>query len=58
MDPMLGSCNLMAFIATTDSARACAFCEQDDLGILTAPGGAKIAWFKDPEGNTASVTQF
>src|SRR5262245_26718818 len=24
---------------------------QDDLGIVTFPGGAKVAWFKDPDGN-------
>jgi catechol 2,3-dioxygenase-like lactoylglutathione lyase family enzyme len=30
---------------------------QDDLGIWTAPGGAQIAWFKDPDGNTLSLTQ-
>ena len=34
------------------------FLQQDDLGIWTAPGGAKIAWFKDPDGNTLSLTQF
>jgi catechol 2,3-dioxygenase-like lactoylglutathione lyase family enzyme len=32
--------------------------EQDEYGIWTAPGGAKVAWFKDPDGNTLSVTQF
>ena len=32
--------------------------EQDDLGIWTAPSGAKIFWFKDPDGNTLSLTQF
>ena len=30
---------------------------QDDLGIWTSPSGAKIAWFKDPDGNTLSITQ-
>lgn len=30
---------------------------QDDLGIWTAPGGAKVAWFKDPDGNLLSVSQ-
>lgn len=34
------------------------FMQQDELGIWTAPGGARIAWFKDPDGNTLSVTQF
>lgn len=31
---------------------------QDDLGIWTAPGGDRIAWFKDPDGNTLSLTTF
>ncbi len=31
---------------------------QDDLGIWAAPGGAHVAWFKDPDGNTLSLTQF
>jgi predicted enzyme related to lactoylglutathione lyase len=30
---------------------------QDERGIWTAPGGARIAWFKDPDGNTLSLTQ-
>lgn len=30
---------------------------QDELGIWRAPGGARVAWFKDPDGNTLSVTQ-
>ena len=32
--------------------------EQDESGVWTAPSGAKIAWFKDPDGNTLSLTQF
>jgi len=31
--------------------------EQDDLGIWSSPGGAKVAWFKDPDGNTLSISQ-
>lgn len=31
---------------------------QDDLGIWTTPEGAKIAWFKDPDGNILSLTEF
>ncbi len=31
--------------------------QQDDLGIWTAPGGARVAWFKDPDGNTLSISQ-
>lgn len=30
---------------------------QDEDGIWTAPGGAKIAWFKDPDGNILSIAQ-
>jgi catechol 2,3-dioxygenase-like lactoylglutathione lyase family enzyme len=33
------------------------FLEQDQLGIWTAPGGDKVAWFKDPDGNLLSVSQ-
>ena len=32
--------------------------EQDELGIWTAPGGDLVAWFRDPAGNTLSLTQF
>jgi len=32
--------------------------EQDEHGIWAAPGGARVAWFKDPDGNTLSLTQF
>ena len=31
---------------------------QDYLGIWTSPSGARVAWFKDPEGHTLSLTQF
>jgi catechol 2,3-dioxygenase-like lactoylglutathione lyase family enzyme len=30
---------------------------QDELGIWNAPGGARVAWFKDPDGNVLSVSQ-
>jgi catechol 2,3-dioxygenase-like lactoylglutathione lyase family enzyme len=30
---------------------------QDAEGIWTAPGGTKVAWFKDPDGNILSLTQ-
>jgi catechol 2,3-dioxygenase-like lactoylglutathione lyase family enzyme len=30
--------------------------EQDALGIWTAPGGTRVAWFKDPEGHVLSVS--
>jgi catechol 2,3-dioxygenase-like lactoylglutathione lyase family enzyme len=32
--------------------------EQDESGVWNSPGGAKVAWFKDPDGNTLSLTQF
>ncbi len=28
---------------------------QDDKGIWTAPGGTKVAWFKDADGNLLSL---
>lgn len=31
--------------------------DQDKLGIWTSPTGAKVAWFKDPDGNTLSVSE-
>lgn len=31
--------------------------EQDSRGIWTAPSGARVAWFLDPDGNNLSVTQ-
>ncbi len=34
------------------------FLEQDELGIWTSPdGAAKVAFFKDPDGNLLSLTQ-
>jgi catechol 2,3-dioxygenase-like lactoylglutathione lyase family enzyme len=32
--------------------------QQDDLGIWDSPSGARVAWFKDPDGNTLGITQF
>jgi catechol 2,3-dioxygenase-like lactoylglutathione lyase family enzyme len=31
--------------------------KQDDLGVWTAPTGAKVAWFKDPDGNILSIAE-
>ena len=31
--------------------------DQDDDGIWPAPGGARVAWFRDGDGHTLSVTQ-
>jgi catechol 2,3-dioxygenase-like lactoylglutathione lyase family enzyme len=32
--------------------------DQDDDGIWAAPGGDLVAWFKDPDLNVLSLTQF
>ena len=32
--------------------------EQDPHGVWTTPGGDRIAWFTDPDGNVLSLTQF
>jgi catechol 2,3-dioxygenase-like lactoylglutathione lyase family enzyme len=32
--------------------------DQDEFGIWKSPSGAQVAWFKDPDGNTLSLTQF
>ena len=31
--------------------------KQDELGIWTTPTRAKVAWFKDPDGNLLSVSE-
>lgn len=31
---------------------------QDPRGVWTAPDGTGVAWFRDPDGNTLSLTQF
>jgi catechol 2,3-dioxygenase-like lactoylglutathione lyase family enzyme len=33
------------------------FLKQDDAGIWTAPTGARVAWFKDPDGNTLNISE-
>jgi catechol 2,3-dioxygenase-like lactoylglutathione lyase family enzyme len=33
------------------------FMEQDELGVWQAPSGARVAWFKDPDGNLLSLTE-
>ena len=32
--------------------------DSDPHAIWKAPGGARVAWFKDPDGNVLSVTEF
>jgi len=31
--------------------------DQDEFGIWSSPTGAKVAWFKDPDGNLLSVSE-
>lgn len=31
--------------------------KQDEFGIWNSPSGAKVAWFKDPDGNVLSLTE-
>lgn len=33
------------------------FMKQDKLGVWQAPSGARVAWFKDPDGNLLSLTE-
>jgi catechol 2,3-dioxygenase-like lactoylglutathione lyase family enzyme len=33
------------------------FLQQDAFGIWTSPSGVRVAWFKDPDGNTLSLSQ-
>jgi catechol 2,3-dioxygenase-like lactoylglutathione lyase family enzyme len=33
------------------------FVQDKELGIWSAPGGAKVAWFKDPDGNVLGMSQ-
>jgi len=53
----------IAATVTELSARGIAFerfegIQLDQLGIWRSPGGAQLAWFKDPFGNMISLTQF
>jgi catechol 2,3-dioxygenase-like lactoylglutathione lyase family enzyme len=32
--------------------------QQDELGIWDSPSGARVGWFKDPDDNILSITQF
>jgi catechol 2,3-dioxygenase-like lactoylglutathione lyase family enzyme len=33
------------------------FVQDKQRGIWSAPGGSKVAWFKDPDGNVLSVSE-
>lgn len=32
--------------------------DHDETGVWTAPDGARVAWFRDPDGNLMSVVQY
>lgn len=32
--------------------------DQDAQGVWASPSGARVAWFKDPDGNVLSLTEF
>ena len=32
--------------------------DQDESGVWHAPSGARVAWFKDPDGNLLSVAEY
>jgi catechol 2,3-dioxygenase-like lactoylglutathione lyase family enzyme len=32
------------------------FLQQESNGVWNAPGGSQVAWFKDPDGNTLSLS--
>jgi hypothetical protein len=32
--------------------------DQDADGIWQAPSGAQVAWFRDPDANTLSLTEY
>jgi catechol 2,3-dioxygenase-like lactoylglutathione lyase family enzyme len=31
---------------------------QDEAGVWESPAGVRVAWFRDPDGNTLSLTQW
>jgi catechol 2,3-dioxygenase-like lactoylglutathione lyase family enzyme len=47
-----------ALVANGVAFERYSFFEQDANGVWTAPDGAKVAWFKDPDGNLLSIVQF
>ena len=32
--------------------------DQDRMGVWQAPSGARVAWFRDPDGNLLSIAQY
>ena len=56
---------IIAFVATQKqlTARGIDFgrfpgLSQDEHGVWAAPVAAKVTWFKDPDGNILSLTEF
>jgi hypothetical protein len=47
---MLGSMDIAAFVPTRNPQKARPYYEK-------TPSGAKVAWFRDPDGNVLSVTE-
>ena len=31
--------------------------DQDESGVWTTPGGDRVAWFKDPDGNILNIVE-
>jgi len=49
----------LVFVAVLAVLCCCAVSKRGHLnGIWTTPGGDKVAWFTDPDGNNVSLTQF
>jgi catechol 2,3-dioxygenase-like lactoylglutathione lyase family enzyme len=46
-----------ALAARGVAVRRFAGVDQDDDGVWTAPGGARVAWFEDPDGNRLSLSE-
>jgi len=49
---------LARLAAANISAERYAWLDQDAAGIWLAPSGARVAWFRDPDGNLLSVAQY
>lgn len=47
-----------SLVASGVSLERYSFMQQDESGVWTSPSGGKVAWFKDPDGNLLSITEF
>jgi catechol 2,3-dioxygenase-like lactoylglutathione lyase family enzyme len=63
---MLGKIEITAFVPTTDADKTRAFYEgvlglrvisEEGFALVLEANGIKVAWFKDPNGNTLSVSE-